>query len=27
MRLAGAPVGDFGSGAMKTARQITEVIA
>ena len=27
MRLTGAPVGDFGSGAMKTARQITEVIA
>jgi uncharacterized protein DUF1552 len=27
MRLAGAPAGDFGSGAMKTARQITEVIA
>jgi hypothetical protein len=27
MRLAGAPVGAFGSGAMKTARQITEVIA
>jgi hypothetical protein len=27
MRLAGAPAGAFGSGAMKTARQITEVIA
>jgi hypothetical protein len=26
MRLAGAPAGAFGSGAMKTARQITEVI-
>jgi hypothetical protein len=27
MRLAGAPVGEFGSGSMKTARPITEVIA
>ena len=27
MQLAGAPVGEFGSGAMKTARPITEVIA
>ncbi len=27
MRLAGAPVGEFGTGAMKTARPITEVIA
>jgi hypothetical protein len=27
MRLAGAPVGEFGSGTMKTARPITEVIA
>jgi hypothetical protein len=27
MRLAGAPVGEFGSGTMKTARPIAEVIA
>jgi Protein of unknown function (DUF1552) len=27
MQLAGAPVGEFGSGTMKTARPITEVIA
>jgi len=27
MQLAGAPVGEFGTGAMKTARPITEVIA
>jgi hypothetical protein len=27
MRLAGAPAGEFGSGTMKTARPITEVIA
>ncbi len=27
MRLVGAPVGEFGSGTMKTARPITEVIA
>ena len=27
MRLAGAPAGEFGSGTMKTARLITEVIA
>jgi hypothetical protein len=27
MRLVGAPVGEFGSGSMKTARPITEVIA
>jgi hypothetical protein len=27
MRLAGAPVGEFGSGSMKTARPITEVMA
>jgi hypothetical protein len=27
MRLAGAPVGEFGSGSMKTARPIAEVIA
>ena len=27
MRLAGAPTGEFGSGTMKTARPITEVIA
>jgi hypothetical protein len=26
MQLAGAPVGEFGSGAMKTARPITEVL-
>lgn len=26
-RLVGAPVGEFGSGAMKTARPITEIIA
>ena len=27
MRLAGAPVGEFGAGAMKTARPINEIIA
>lgn len=27
MRLVGAPVGEFGTGSMKTARPITEVIA
>jgi hypothetical protein len=27
MQLAGAPVGEFGAGSMKTARPITEVIA
>jgi len=27
MQLVGAPVGEFGSGTMKTARPITEVIA
>ena len=27
MQLAGAPVGEFGSGTMKTARPITEIIA
>jgi hypothetical protein len=27
MQLAGAPVGEFGSGTMKTARPITEVMA
>jgi hypothetical protein len=26
MQLAGAPVGEFGSGAMKTSRPITEVM-
>ena len=27
MQLAGAPVGDFGAGAMKTARPMSEVMA
>jgi hypothetical protein len=27
MQLVGAPVGEFGSGTMKTARPITEVMA
>jgi hypothetical protein len=26
-QLTGAPVGEFGTGAMKTARPITEVMA